>query len=130
SFFMEKREGISKSLSRTLAPGAALAIFLFASLAARSPAQVSAPATPPSTTAEPAVPIDPLGRKTPRGAVVGFLKSQGRRDFATAVRYLQLPPDQKTNLAQLARELNALLPRFKSNVGLLSDDPHGTVEPG
>jgi MscS family membrane protein len=61
---------------------------------------------------------------------MGFLKYQGRRDFATAARYLQLPPDEEIDSAQLAKELDALLPRFKSNVGLLSDDPNGTVEPG
>jgi MscS family membrane protein len=60
----------------------------------------------------------------------GFLKYQGRRDFATAARYLQLPPDEEIDLEQLAKELDALLPRFKTNVGLLSDDPNGTVEPG
>jgi MscS family membrane protein len=130
SFYIDKREGISKSLSRTLAPGVALAIFLFVSLAARSQTQVPAPATPPPTTAESAVPIDPLGRETPRGAVVGFLKYQGRQDYATAARYLQLPPDEEIDLAQLAKELDALLPRFKSNVGLLSDDPSGTIESG
>src|SRR4051794_15557804 len=125
-FLRENGEG--KSKSHTL--GVVLAVFLSAGLAAHSPAQVSAPAAPPPTTAEPAVPIDPLGRETPRGAVVGFLKYQGRQDYTTAARYLQLPPGEEIDLAQLAKELEALLPRFKTNVGMLSDDPNGTVESG
>ena len=34
------------------------------------------------------------------------------------------------DLVQLAKELQALHTRFKSNIGLLSDDPSGTVEAG
>jgi MscS family membrane protein len=61
---------------------------------------------------------------------MGFVKYEGRGDFATAARYLQMPPGEDTDLMQLAKQIQALRPRLKSNVGLLSDDPNGTVEPG
>jgi MscS family membrane protein len=62
--------------------------------------------------------------------VIGLLKYGEREDFATAVRYLQLDPDQDTYLVQLAKEFQALHARFKGNIDLLSDDPNGTVEAG
>jgi hypothetical protein len=61
---------------------------------------------------------------------MGLLKYSEREDFATAARYLQLPPGQGTNLAQLAKEFQALHTRFKGDIALLSDDPNGTVEAG
>jgi MscS family membrane protein len=61
---------------------------------------------------------------------MGLLKYGERRDFATAARYLQLTPGQGTDLVQLAKKLQALRSRFKSNIGLLSDDPNGAVEAG
>jgi len=93
------------------------------------PAQLPTSASPPAK-AEPAAPIDPLGRETPRSAVQGLLKYGARRDFTTAARYLQLPPGQDTDLAQLAKEFQALHTRFKGDLALLSDDPNGTVEAG
>jgi len=125
----ENRQGISKSLSQSCALRIALSIFLFVGSAVHSPAQRPTSATPPSE-AEPTAPIDPLGRETPRSAVNGLLKYAARQDFATAARYLQLPPGQETNVAQLAREFQALHSRFKGNIDLLSDDPKGTVEAG
>lgn len=109
--------------------GIALAIFLLAGSYSRSPAQLSISAASPQSKVEPAT-IDPLGRESPRGKVIGLLKCGERRDFATAARYLQLTPGQDTDVLQLAKELHALRTRFKSNIGLLSDDPNGTVEAG
>jgi MscS family membrane protein len=60
----------------------------------------------------------------------GMLKYAAREDFATAARYLQLPPGQDTNLAELGKEFQALHGRFKGDLDLLSDDPNGTVEAG
>jgi MscS family membrane protein len=107
----------------------ALVICLLVGIAAHSPAQLPKSAAPPAN-AEPAAPIDPLGRETPRSSFMGLLKYEDRRDFATAARYLQPTPGRDTNLAQRAEELLALQPRFKGNIGLLSDDPKGTVEGG
>ena len=125
----ENRPGTCRSLNWTRALRVALSICLFAGAAAHSPAQLPTSAPPPAK-AEPAAPIDPLGRETPRRAVNGLLKYAEREDFATAARYLQMPPGQDTNLAQLAREFQALHARFKGDIALLSDDPNGTVEAG
>jgi MscS family membrane protein len=62
--------------------------------------------------------------------MMGFLKYEERDDFSTAARYLQPTPGRGTNLPQRAKEFQALHPSFKGNIGLLSDDPNGTVEPG
>ena len=61
---------------------------------------------------------------------MGLLKCSESEDYETAARYLQPTPGQETNLVQRAKELYALHGRFKGNVGLLSDDPNGSVEPG
>ena len=104
-------------------------VLLLAGSAIPSPAQLKALAPRPPK-AEPAATIDPLGRETPRGTVIGFLKYEKRGDYATAARYLQLPPGQNTNLVQLAKELGALFPYFSGKIDLLSDDPNGTVDSG
>src|SRR5271165_2653621 len=123
------RRGESQSLDWPCALRIALSIFLCVGAAARSPAQLPKSAAPPAK-AEPAVVVDPLGRETPRRTVMGLLRYAERQDFATAARYLQLPPGQDTNVSQLAREFQALSHRFKGDVDLLSDDPNGTVEAG
>jgi MscS family membrane protein len=62
--------------------------------------------------------------------MMGFLKYEDRDDFSTAARYLQPTPGRDTKLTQRAKEFQALHPSFKGNLGLLSDDPNGRVEPG
>ena len=49
----------------------ALAIFVFLGSTGDSTAQLPTSAAPPPAKAEPTAPIDPLGRETPRGAVMG-----------------------------------------------------------
>ncbi len=130
SLLRENRQGINQSLNWTFALRIALAIFLFVGSAAHSRAQLPKSAASPPANSEPAAPIDPLGRETPRSAVQGLLKYAERQDFATAARYLQLPPGQEANVAELAKEFQALHSRFKGDLALLSDDPKGTVEAG
>src|SRR3954451_24979176 len=81
--------------------GVALSIFLFVGSAAHSPAQSPRSAPPPPAKGAPAAPappysrrpappppakgeptalVDPLGRETPRGAVMGLLKSLENQD--------------------------------------------------
>ncbi len=117
-------------IGKTHAFAVALAIFVFVGSTANSSAQLPTSAPPPPAKAEPTTPIDPLGRATPRGAVMGLLKCTESEDYETAARYLQPTPDQDTNLVQRAKELYSLHGRFKGNIGLLSDDPNGSVEPG
>ncbi|HEY6303940.1 MAG TPA: mechanosensitive ion channel family protein [Terriglobales bacterium] len=109
----------------------ALATFLLLVIAAHSSAQLPTnSAAPAPTKVGPTAQIDPLGRETPRGAVMGLLKSAGRADYETAARYLQPTPGLNTNLAQRAEELQALHRNFKGSIDLLSQDPEGTVDPG
>jgi MscS family membrane protein len=108
----------------------ALSIFLFAGSAANSPAQLKKPAALPPAKSEPASVVDPLGRETPRGTMIGLLKYGERRDYAIAARYMQLDPGQSTDVARLAREFLALRTRFKGNLDLLNDEPNGWVESG
>ena len=61
---------------------------------------------------------------------MGLLKCTETEDYETAARYLQPTSGEDTNLEQRVKELYALHGRFKGSVGLLSDDPNGTVEPG
>jgi MscS family membrane protein len=125
----ENRQARNRSLEWRCALRIALSIFLFVGAVAHSLAQLPASAPQPAK-AEPAAPIDPLGRQTPRRTVMGLLKYTERQDFATAVRYLQLPTGQDTNVSQLAKEFQALRSRFNGDIDLLSDDPEGTVEAG
>jgi MscS family membrane protein len=126
----ENRQGTSKALEWTHTLGIALGTFLLVGPSAHSLAQLPTSAAPPPSKAERTATIDPLGRETPRGTVIGLLQYGERQDFATAARYLQLDPDQGIDLVQLAKELQALHTRFKGNIDLLSDDPNGAVEAG
>lgn len=135
----DSRQGLKKSLHRAYPLRFALALFLFAGAGADSQVvlrQKAAPPVPakaePVTSAEaPAEVIhDPLGRETPRGAMMGLLRSGAKHDFATGALYLQSPPKEEKDLAELAKELQALRSRFKGNIALLSNDPEGTPEPG
>jgi hypothetical protein len=104
----ENREGIVLHLSQSLTRGIILAVLLFGGSDAHLSAQHPASAAQPSTKTEPAGKTDPLERETPRSALLGFLKYGETGDYATAARYLQLPPGQNTDLLELAKELRAL----------------------
>ena len=62
--------------------------------------------------------------------MMGFLKYEQREDYGTAAHYLQSAPGENTNLAQRAKELQAMHSRLRGDIALLSDDPNGTVEAG
>ena len=124
----ENRQEISKLFTCTCALRIAMSILLFAGSAAHSPAQLPKSAASTSAKTEPPPPTDPLGRETPRSALVGFLKYAEREDFTTAARYLQ--PTQDTDLVQCVRQLRALRSRFEGDIDLLSDEPNGSVEAG
>ena len=75
--------------------------------------------------------MDPLGRDTPRGTLVGFLKYVRRGDYATAARFLQAPAGKKGELEARAQELQELMDlSFKGNVDFASDKPEGTLDDG
>ncbi len=126
SLLRENQQGMSRSLSQTFALIVA-AVLLFAGSVVSSPAQL--PKVPaPEPKAEPAAPLDPLGRQTPRSSLINFMKYETSGDYATAARFLQLPPDE--NLVELTREFRVLYPNFQGSINLVSDDPNGSVEAG
>ena len=127
SLLRQNQKRIRRLLPQAGALTVAVAISLFAGSAVYSPAQLPKLAAPPAK-AEPAAPVDPLGRQTPRGSLIGLLKYESIGDYATASRYLQLPPGQ--NLAELTKEFRRLYPNFQGSINLVSDDPNGTVETG
>ena len=107
-----------------------LAILMLLGSATRLPAQLPKSAAPPPAKVGSGTPTDPLGRQTPRSAIIGLLKCGERADYENAARYLQPTPGRNTNLVERAKEFRALQQSLKSNISLLSDDPNGTVEPG
>ncbi len=105
----------------------AFALFLSAGSAVDSLAQL--PKVPaPAPKAEPAPPLDPLGRQTPRSSLLNLMKYEASGDYTTAARFLELPPG--ANVAQLTKEFRVLNGNFQGSINLLSDDPNGSVEAG
>ena len=129
SWLTKNRQEVGPSLKRTSTLGIIVAALLLAASGIHSPAQLTKAAPRPAETT-PAPRLDPLERETPRSTVMGFLRYEDTGDYATAARYLQLPPGQHPDLIQLAKAFRVLSPNFKGNINLLSDDPNGTVESG
>jgi MscS family membrane protein len=68
---------------------------------------------------------DPLGRTTPQGTVLGFMKSASQKDYDQALRYLHT---KKTGIAaqQLVMALQTMLDRgFSGSIAMLSNKPEG-----
>ena len=71
---------------------------------------------------------DPLGRSTPQGTVVGFLKAMQRQDYERTVDYLDTRQTGK-RAEQLAFELNYILNEGMSTVTTtLSIKPEGNLQ--
>jgi MscS family membrane protein len=86
-----------------------------------STATATAPAPPP-------VPVDPLGRTTPHGCVLGFLRAAEAKDYEKAANYLdgKRPGKQAEELAQ---QLKYLLDQgLSTSIDDLSRSPSGNVE--
>lgn len=73
---------------------------------------------------------DPLGRSTPQGTVVGFLKAREREDDEQAVDYLDTHQTGK-RARQLALELQQILDQGLSvSATALSSKPEGNLQDG
>ncbi|ALJ01094.1 mechanosensitive ion channel protein MscS [Rufibacter tibetensis] len=98
-------------------------------LALPGQAQEQAKDTAAAEVLEPDWPIDTLGRRTPRGAVQGFIKSIADENYDRAALYLNLDStlDQKQNGAKLAHALQRLLDQSGDIIpySLLSDTYDG-----
>ena len=91
--------------------------------AVATPAAVPAPAN--AAPAAPPAPVDPLGRTSPYGCVVGFLQAVNGNNLPKAVQYLdtKLP---EANAEELAVQLKTVLDAgLSSGINGLSRDPLG-----
>ncbi len=91
------------------------------------------PAAAAQTT--PAIPPDPLGRETPRGSLLGFIKAAQEEQYAKAVEYFQAPPGRRRRSEQDDEELAAQLltifnQKFAGALELTSRDPLGRLDDG
>jgi MscS family membrane protein len=87
----------------------------------------------PSTTAAaaptaPPAPVDPLGRTTPHGCVLGFLRAAEAKDYEKAANYFdgKRPPEKAQELAQQLKYL--LDQKLSTSIDDLSRSPNGNVE--
>jgi MscS family membrane protein len=96
------------------------------------PAIAQSPGTSSSQTPAPAEQaVDPLGRDTPSGTILGFNLAVRRGDLVSAAQYMQLTPGQRGNAETLARQLNELVDRyFAQPITALSTSRSGTANDG
>ncbi len=72
---------------------------------------------------------DPLGRDTPRGTILGFVRHVRRGDYAVGAQYLQSTFGKNGETA--ARELQELMDlKFRGGLDFISDKPEGSVDDG
>ena len=99
-----------------------------ANRAATQPAPAAEPAPQPPPPTPPPPPPEPLGRLTPYGCVLGFLRAAEAKDFEKAGQYLdgkRSPEEAKT----LASELKYLLDQgLSTSIDSLSRLPAGDLE--
>ena len=72
--------------------------------------------------------VDPIGRSTPQGTVLGFIKSAKQGDYEQALRYLDT---KKTGISaqKLIGALLIILDRgFSGRLGFLSNKPEGSLD--
>jgi MscS family membrane protein len=86
----------------------------------------------PAATPAPAAPSDPLelGRETPRGTVIGFIRAAQSENYDLAVQYFE--PRRRANIEperELAQQLLEILnARFRGSLDSITNDPMGRQE--
>ena len=101
-----------------------VALVLASSIFAAAQATIP-PAIPAAK--HPTPPTDALGRTSPRGAVLGFLRAAGKGDYDTAAAYLNTPM-RGPAAEDLARQLSVVLDRrLPTRLNELSDQPDGSI---
>ena len=81
---------------------------------------------------EPTVPPDPLGRETPRGTLLGFIKAAQDERFNVAIQYFQ-PANRgrrsEEDDEEIATQLLAVLnQKFAGALDLISKEPQGRLD--
>ena len=115
-------------------PQTRIVVFLFAFLCAAVflSAQTSPllPATNPPAAQQPSASTDPLGRDTPRGTLIGFIRAAQDENYDLAVQYFQ-PPGKGHHPTpaeehELATQLYTILSeKFFASLDSISRDPQG-----
>jgi MscS family membrane protein len=102
-----------------------------ASVYAQKPSQSTSPSKEAAKPAQLETALDdPLGRSTPQGTVLGFIKSIDKEDYERAVEYLDTKQPSK-RAQQLAEELQNILNwGFSGHIPKLSHKPEGDLEDG
>ena len=99
-------------------------------LAAAQKGPMPAAKTVEAPAAQETVTDDPLGRSTPQGTVVGFMRAAEKDDFERAVEYLDTK-QPAPRAQQLARRLRYILEwGFSASVPTLSKKPEGDLDDG
>jgi MscS family membrane protein len=92
-------------------------------------AQTVQHAAPTASSPSSATPTDPLelGRETPRGTVIGFVKAAQAENYDIAVQYFEVGHRASVEREQeLAQELLAILnARFRGSLDSITNDPMG-----
>jgi MscS family membrane protein len=90
------------------------------------------PAAAPAKAPEPAKPVDPLGRATPRGTVLGFLQAAQSAQPDSAAQYFQSSRGRRpTDDQKIVHELKSLMDRaYVGNINRITDLPEGTPQEG
>jgi len=88
-----------------------------------------------SASQQPQVAPDALGRETPRGCLIGFIKAAQEEKYALAVQYFQPLParrhESEENEETLAEQLLAILnQKFSGQLDFVSRDPQGRLDDG
>ncbi len=92
-----------------------------------APAAATAPAKPASA---PADPLE-LGRETPRGTVIGFIRAAQSENYDVAVQYFEARRVSVEREQELAQQLLAILnARFVGSLDSITNDPTGRQEGG
>jgi MscS family membrane protein len=114
-------------------------LFLFTlSLLWTIPARPQIPGLTSSSTpapAQPALPADPLGRETPRGCLLGFIKAAQDEKYNLAVQYFQPQQGHRHTVdeddQEIAEQLLAILnQKFTGPMDFVSRDPQGHMDDG
>lgn len=98
---------------------------------AQSPlSQILQPAPPASSSSN--TPVDPFGRATPSGTVLGFLQAAQSGDYSIAAQYLQMSAARRQSEGeQMATKLKFVMDRaFAGSLKHLSTQPEGTPQEG
>jgi MscS family membrane protein len=106
---------------------------LLSALAWAEPQIPGLTSSPTPSAQQAAIPPDPLGRETPRGSLLGFIKATQAEKYEVALQYFQ---PARRHMAQgdeeeLAEQLLAILnQKFAGRLELVSRDPLGQLDDG